>query len=104
MPTYDYVCDSCGHEFEAFQGITEDALRKCPECGKNKLRRLIGAGAGLIFKGSGFYITDYKGKARSTSPASSATGSGSSGSDSSAETTASKTKGESSGAAKSSGD
>jgi putative FmdB family regulatory protein len=61
MPTYDYKCDKCEHEFEAFQSITADALEKCPECGTNSLRRLIGAGAGLIFKGSGFYITDYKG-------------------------------------------
>ena len=67
MPTYDYKCDKCEHEFEAFQSITADALKKCPECGTNSLRRLIGAGAGLIFKGSGFYITDYKGGRRSTS-------------------------------------
>ncbi len=60
MPTYDYTCDACGHELEAFQTISAKPLRKCPECGKLKLRRLIGAGAGLIFKGSGFYITDYR--------------------------------------------
>ena len=60
MPTYDYVCDACGHAFEQFQSITAGALRKCPQCGRLKLRRLIGAGAGVIFKGSGFYETDYK--------------------------------------------
>lgn len=60
MPTYDYVCEHCEHEFEEFQLITAKPLRKCPECKKLKLRRLIGAGAGVIFKGSGFYETDYR--------------------------------------------
>jgi putative FmdB family regulatory protein len=60
MPTYDYVCDSCGHEFEEFQSITEPVLRKCPECKKQKLRRLFGTGAAVVFKGSGFYQTDYR--------------------------------------------
>ena len=60
MPTYDYVCDACGHSFEKFQSITASVLRKCPECGKMKLKRLIGSGAGIIFKGSGFYQTDYR--------------------------------------------
>ncbi len=60
MPTYDYVCESCGHAFEQMQSITAKSLRKCPKCGKNKLKRLIGAGAGVIFKGSGFYATDYR--------------------------------------------
>ena len=60
MPTYDYECESCGHQFEQFQSITARPTRKCPECGKMKLRRLIGAGAGVIFKGSGFYQTDYR--------------------------------------------
>jgi len=60
MPTYDYVCDACGHAFEEFQYIKETPLRKCPECGKLKLRRLIGAGAAIVFKGSGFYQTDYR--------------------------------------------
>ena len=60
MPTYDYQCKRCKHEFEEFQSITADPLTKCPECGRNVLQRLIGPGAGLIFKGSGFYITDYK--------------------------------------------
>jgi len=60
MPTYEYVCQACGHEFEQFQSITADALRKCPACAKMKLKRLIGTGAGVIFKGSGFYETDYR--------------------------------------------
>lgn len=60
MPTYDYKCDACGHQFERFQSITAAPIKKCPSCGKNKVRRLIGPGAGLIFKGSGFYITDYR--------------------------------------------
>jgi putative FmdB family regulatory protein len=60
MPTYDYECSACKHAFELFQSITAAPEKKCPKCGKKKLVRLIGAGAGLIFKGSGFYITDYK--------------------------------------------
>ena len=60
MPTYDYVCDACDHKFELFQSITAEPEKKCPECGKKKLRRLIGAGAAIVFKGSGFYQTDYR--------------------------------------------
>ena len=60
MPTYDYVCDGCGHAFELFQSMTEEPKRTCPQCKKRKLRRLIGAGAALVFKGSGFYKTDYR--------------------------------------------
>ena len=60
MPTYDYECKACGHTFEKFQSITASAVRKCPECGKLKVKRLIGTGAGVIFKGSGFYQTDYR--------------------------------------------
>jgi putative FmdB family regulatory protein len=60
MPTYDYVCDACEHAFEEFQSITAKPLKKCPACGKNKLQRLIGTGAGVIFKGDGFYQTDYR--------------------------------------------
>ena len=60
MPTYDYVCDACEHEFELFQSITANAKRKCPECGRMKLRRLIGPGAAIVFKGSGFHQTDYR--------------------------------------------
>jgi putative FmdB family regulatory protein len=60
MPTYDYVCEACQHEFEHFQSIKDEALKKCPECGRRKLRRLIGPGAAIVFKGSGFYQTDYR--------------------------------------------
>ena len=60
MPTYDYKCSACGHTFEMFQSITADPVKRCPQCGKAKAKRLIGTGAGLIFKGSGFYITDYR--------------------------------------------
>src|ERR1041385_3294510 len=60
MPTYEYQCDACGTKFEKFQSIKAAPIKKCPNCGKNKVRRLISTGAGLIFKGSGFYITDYR--------------------------------------------
>lgn len=72
MPTYDYECAGCGHEFEAIQSISGDRLKKCPKCGKMKLHRLIGAGSGIIFKGTGFYEIDYK---RKGEPASSSKGS-----------------------------
>lgn len=65
MPTYDYVCTKCGHELEIFQSMKDSPLRKCPKCKKLGLKRLLGGGAGLIFKGSGFYITDYKQKSGS---------------------------------------
>jgi putative FmdB family regulatory protein len=60
MPTYDYECGACGHKFEEFQSIKADPIRKCPACRKNRVKRLIGTGAGIIFKGSGFYQTDYR--------------------------------------------
>jgi putative FmdB family regulatory protein len=60
MPTYDYICDDCGHEFEAFESIKADPQKDCPECKTPKLRRKIGAGAAILFKGSGFYQTDYR--------------------------------------------
>ena len=60
MPTYEYHCDACNHQFEEFQYIKDEPLKKCPECGKKKLRRLIGGGAAIVFKGSGFYQTDYR--------------------------------------------
>jgi putative FmdB family regulatory protein len=60
MPTYDYVCDACEHAFEEFQGFNDEVLVKCPRCGKKKLRRLFGSGAAILFKGSGFYETDYR--------------------------------------------
>ncbi len=60
MPTYEYVCESCEHEFEEFQSMSAKPLKKCPSCAKPKLRRKIGTGAAIIFKGSGFYETDYR--------------------------------------------
>ena len=60
MPTYDYLCNGCGHEFEHFQSMTSKLLKKCPECGELSLKRLIGSGAAVLFKGSGFYTTDYR--------------------------------------------
>ena len=60
MPTYEYKCFACNHTFERFQSITADPIKRCPECGKAKVKRLLGTGAGFVFKGSGFYITDYR--------------------------------------------
>jgi len=76
MPTYEYKCRACDHRFEAFQSMTEDPIEKCPKCGNYSVERLISAGGGLIFKGSGFYITDhrkesYKRDAQKDSPVSS---------------------------------
>lgn len=62
MPTYEYACPKCGHQFEQFQSMRDEPLKKCPKCRKAGLKRLVGGGAGLIFKGTGFYITDYKNK------------------------------------------
>ena len=62
MPTYEYACPKCGHQFEQFQSMRDEPLKKCPQCRKTGLKRLVGGGAGLIFKGTGFYITDYKKK------------------------------------------
>ena len=82
MPTYDYRCSACGHAFEHFQSIHAPRLKKCPNCGKAKLERLIGAGGGLLFKGSGFYITDYRSRSyqeaakKDATPAGSAAGDG----------------------------
>jgi putative FmdB family regulatory protein len=60
MPTYGYHCDACEHEFDEFQSMSDKPLKKCPKCGKSKLRRLFGTGAAVLFKGSGFYQTDYR--------------------------------------------
>lgn len=62
MPTYEYECGACGHRFEKYQSMTEKAVKKCPQCGKAKAERLISGGAGVLFKGSGFYQTDYRSK------------------------------------------
>jgi putative FmdB family regulatory protein len=60
MPTYEYQCDACQHSFDEFQSMTEPPLKKCPKCGKKKLQRLFGTGAAVLFKGAGFYETDYR--------------------------------------------
>lgn len=71
MPTYDYVCKECGYVFEEFQPMSADPLLNCPQCGKDSLKRKMGTGAGMIFKGNGFYLTDYKkGNASSSSESS----------------------------------
>ena len=60
MPTYEYVCDACDHKFDELQSFKDDTLKVCPKCGKESLRRLFGTGAAILFKGSGFYQTDYR--------------------------------------------
>lgn len=60
MPTYEYECQACGHRFDEFQSMKEEPLTRCPECKKKKLRRLFGTGAALLFRGDGFYQTDYR--------------------------------------------
>jgi len=60
MPTYEYRCSACGHQFEDFQSISAEPFEICPECGRSSLKRMFGGGGGMIFKGSGFYLTDYK--------------------------------------------
>lgn len=82
MPTYEYKCEACEHTFERFQSMTAPPTKKCPECGKNKVRRLLGTGAGLIFKGSGFYITDYRDSSYKESARKDSGGAASSGGDS----------------------
>ena len=87
MPTYDYKCEACGHSFEVFHSIKAKPIRKCPECKKLKVKRLIGTGGGIIFKGSGFYQTDYRSdsyrKAAANDKNNSGSSTGSSSSDSS---------------------
>ena len=73
MPTYSYICEACSHEFERFHAMTDEPIQLCPSCGRKRVRRRIGAGAGLIFKGSGFYLTDY---ARKSAPETSSNGGG----------------------------
>lgn len=98
MPTYDYECDACGHKFELFQAISENPIRKCPECKKLKLRRLFGTGAAVMFKGSGFYQTDYRSESYKKAAAADkpSSDSGSSGGSEPKSTGGSETKSESS--------
>ncbi|MCE2798883.1 MAG: zinc ribbon domain-containing protein [Planctomycetaceae bacterium] len=108
MPTYDYECDACGHRFELFQSISADPEKKCPECKKLKLRRLIGTGAAVVFKGSGFYQTDYrsdsykKSAAADSSPSSSSSEKASSETSSSEKSTSDKSTNKSAGGSSSS--
>lgn len=109
MPTYDYECDACGHKFELFQSITESAKKKCPACKKSKLRRLFGTGAAIVFKGSGFYQTDYrsdsyKKRAEADKPPSESKSSESKSDSKSSSSAGSKESGKSGGASKKSSD
>ncbi len=96
MPTYDYECDACDHKFELFQSIMADPEKKCPKCKKMKLRRLIGTGAAVVFKGTGFYQTDYRSESYKKSAASDSKNSSESKSDSKTSESKSETKSESS--------
>ena len=91
MPTYDYECGNCGHTFDEFQSMSDDPLKKCPKCGKQSLKRLIGGGLGVIFKGSGFYSTDTRSSSSSSSDSTGkSSGTKSSGSDTSSKSDSGK--------------
>lgn len=91
MPTYDYRCNKCEHEWEQFQSIKANPIRKCPACGKQSAKRVIGAGAGIIFRGSGFYQTDYRSEGyKKAAAADKKSSEGSSGGDSKPATTPAK--------------
>ena len=92
MPTYDYICKECGHEFEEFHSIADDPIRLCPKCGHMSVERQISGGSGLIFKGSGFYITDYSDGKSSATADSNTTKSESTASDSSTKKDSKSTK------------
>lgn len=93
MPTYDYECEACDHKFELFQSISADPEKKCPKCKKMKLRRLIGTGAAVVFKGSGFYQTDYRSDSYKKSAAADSTSKGDSSSSSGSSSESSKSDG-----------
>lgn len=97
MPTYDYVCTRCGHEYELFQKMSDEPQKRCPKC-RSKVERKIGSGAGLIFKGSGFYITDYRSddyKKKAKSDGSESTGSSTNGSSAKSDSSSSSSKSDS---------
>ena len=104
MPTYDYECSACGHTFELFQGINDPIKKKCPKCGKNKLQRLFGAGAAIVFKGSGFYQTDYRSEGYKKAAAADSKSKTDSGSDKKKTSGSKKTDSKGSQSKKSSGD
>ncbi|OQX30051.1 MAG: hypothetical protein B0D92_00520 [Spirochaeta sp. LUC14_002_19_P3] len=93
MPTYDYECRACGHSFEAFQSISEDALTDCPECRESQLRRLISGGTGIIFKGSGFYVNDTRKSGSDSKPKDTPAPVAASGTDSGSDSSAAKKSG-----------
>lgn len=95
MPTYDYECGACEHTLEIFQSINESPKRKCPKCGRLKLRRLLGSGAAVVFKGSGFYQTDYRSESYKKQAAADKKAASESSSSGSSETKSSETKSES---------
>jgi putative FmdB family regulatory protein len=107
MPTYRYVCSNCGEEHEEFQSMSAEPLRKCPHCGKNGLERKIGPGAGFLFKGDGFYITDYRSegykKAASSDAPAASSGSGEGASSAGSSSTGGKKTGKSTDSTKASG-
>lgn len=108
MPTYDYICEACGHHWELFQRITEDPIKKCPACNKRKAARQFGTGAAVMFKGSGFYETDYRSESYKKSAAAdakpAASDAGGKSSESSSKTASSDTSKGSSGGSKTGGD
>jgi putative FmdB family regulatory protein len=93
MPTYDYLCDACEHKFELFQSIKDEPETKCPSCKKKKLRRLFGTGAAVMFKGSGFYTTDYRSDSYKKSASADKSGGESKPAESKSETKPAKTEG-----------
>jgi putative FmdB family regulatory protein len=92
MPTYSYACDACGHQFEKEQRITEDPIKKCPKCGKNKARRMIAGAAGFILKGGGWYADLYSSRKPDSAKTDSSESSSDSKSESSSESTPAKTE------------